>query len=509
MSSTASGLYQRFFARASIRLKLFYAMLAVIVVIILAMGGTARYIFNRDFLGYLNEQSQDRMEALMPRIEEAYRANGSWDFISNNPRAWFDLLRPIIIDHDDAITITAALPKNADTKHMLSQSDLTGVPMRFSLLDAQRKLVIGNPYIGPDARIRPVMRDSEIVGWVAQTPFQNVIGAADLRFQQSQLVAHLLIGLVALMLVGLIVMRISGVLLKPLVRVAQATHKLAGGDYTIRVAVDTEDEVGRLASDFNQLAMTLERNEKLRREFMADVSHELRTPLGILNGQLEAVQDGLLHPDESTIRSLKSEVTHLNKLVNDLYDLSLADAGALTYRKTDIDLALLLRTTMQSYDDMFRKRGLNLYANAFPDVMPVHADAGRLQQLFNNLFENSLRYTDAQGDTQCNADSDANNGIGQLAVSCRRDQQYWIVQLDDSAPGVDAVALERLFERFYRVEASRNRASGGAGLGLAICRRIVDAHQGGIHAEASPLGGLRVTVRLPVHEGGTSEGSPA
>ena len=492
ISATASGIYQRFFARASIRLKLFYAMLAVIVVVILVMGATARYIFNRDFLGYLNEQSQERMEALIPRIEEAYRANGSWDFISNNPRAWFDLLRPIIVDHDDAVTITAAFRNTVDTKHMPSAADLTGVPMRFSLLDAQRRLVIGNPYIGPDARMRPVMRDNKIVGWVAQTPFENVIGSADLRFQQSQFLAQLLIGLVAIMVVGLIVMRISGVLLKPLVRVARATHKLAGGDYAIRVEVNTEDEVGRLAGDFNQLAMTLERNEKLRREFMADVSHELRTPLGILNGQLEAVQDGLLQADESTIRSLKSEVTHLNKLVNDLYDLSLADAGALAYRKTDIDLALLLRATMQSHEDMFRKRGLILEAQALPDAMPVHADAGRLQQLFNNLFENSLRYTDA---------SSAMHGAGKLTLRCRRRQQYWTVQLDDSAPGVDAAALDRLFERFYRVEASRNRASGGAGLGLAICRRIVDAHQGSIRAEASPLGGLRVIVSLPASDG--------
>lgn len=512
VSSILANVYRRFFVQASIRLKLFFAMLTLIVVVIFVMGATAQYIFNRDFLGYLNEQSEERMDALMPRIEEAYRTNGSWDFIVNNPRAWFDLMRPVIVGHDEAATFTTALRNSADAKHMPSPADLTGVPMRFSLLDAQRRLVIGNPYIGPDARMRPVMRDSTIVGWVAQTPFENVIGTADLRFQKSQLLAQLAIGMIAVMLVGLIVMRISGVLLKPLVRVARATHKLAGGDYAIRVSVDTEDEVGRLARDFNQLAKTLERNEKLRREFMADVSHELRTPLGILNGQLEAVQDGVLQPDESTIRSLKSEVMHLNKLVNDLYDLSLADAGALTYRKTAINLALLLRTTMQSYDDMFRKRGLVLQAEAFPDPMPVHADAGRLQQLFNNLLENSLRYTDATPDASTDEQPAAfnghnnHNGCGRLVLSCRREQQNWVVQLDDSAPGVDAAALDRLFERFYRVEASRNRASGGAGLGLAICRRIVDAHQGSIHAQASPLGGLRVTVSLPAHDNDYGDG---
>ncbi|MFJ2988981.1 ATP-binding protein [Collimonas sp. NPDC087041] len=490
ISTTIAGIYRRFFAQASIRLKLFCAMLALIVVVIFVMGATGRYIFNRDFLGYLNEQTQQQMEELVPRIEQAYRANGNWDFISDNPRAWFQLLKPVIVEREgldvanigpDGMPLSKALSKPAPTA-----ADLTGATLRISLLDAQRKLVIGYPYIGSHARMRPIMRDSEIVGWIVQTPFENVISAIDLRFQHSQLLAQLIIGVAAIMLVGLIVIRISGVLLKPLVRVAGATHKLAGGDYAIRVEVETADEVGQLARDFNQLAMTLERNEKLRREFMADVSHELRTPLGILNGQLEALEDGILQPDEATVRSIKSEVTHLSKLVNDLYDLSLADAGALTYRKTDIDLAQLLRTTMQSYEDMYRRHGLTLQAQPFPDAMPIHADAGRLQQLFNNLFENSLRYTDA------------NDGSGKLVVSCREEQQYWIVQFDDSAPGADAAVLSCLFERFYRADASRNRASGGAGLGLAICRRIVEAHQGEIRAETSPLGGLRLIVRLPV-----------
>lgn len=495
----ACGIYQRFFVRASIRLKLFYAMLALIVVLILMMGGATRYIFNRDFLGYLNEQAQQRMEDLVPRIEAAYRANGDWDFIRNNPRVWFELMRPVIAEHNGAAGNTAELDRR-----MIPASDLTGATLRFSLLDADRKLVIGYPNLGPGARVRPIMRDDVIVGWIAQTPFENVIGSIDLRFQQSQLLAQLAIGVVAIMLVGLIIMRISGLLLKPLVRVARATHKLAGGDYATRVEVSTADEVGRLAQDFNQLAMTLERNEKLRREFMADVSHELRTPLGILNGQLEALEDGVMQADEATVRSLRSEVTHLNKLVNDLYDLSLADAGALTYRKTDIDLAPLLRAGMQSYEDMFRKRGLILDAQTLPDSMPMHADAGRLQQLFNNLFENSLRYTDAAATA---------GGSGRLVLSCRQEirhqQQRWLIQFDDSAPGVDEAALQRLFERFYRVEASRNRASGGAGLGLAICRRIVDAHQGSIHAEASPLGGLRVIVSLPAGFAQASAGATA
>lgn len=474
-------------------------MLTLIVVVIFVMSATAHYIFNRDFLGYLNEQSQQRLEELVPRVEEAYRTNGNWDFIRNNPPAWFGLMRPIIIEREGLYHIDSnGVPTDKTLSRPLpAASDLTGAFLNFSLLDAQRNLIIGYPSFGPNASMRAIMRDSEVVGWMVQTPFENVIGSVNVRFQQSQLLAQLGIGLAAIMLLGLIVMSIFGVLLKPLARVASATHKLAGGDYTIRVEVDSEDEVGHLARDFNDLAMTLERNEKLRREFMADVSHELRTPLGILNGQLEAIEDGVLQSDESTIRSLKSEVTNLNKLVNDLYDLSLADAGALTYRKTDIDLAPLLRTTIQSYEDLYLRRGVILQASPFPEKMPIHADAGRLQQLFNNLLENSLRYT-----YPITAD-----GKGKLILSCRRELQNWIVQFDDSAPGVEAPALARLFERFYRVEASRSRVDGGAGLGLAICRRIVHAHQGDIYVEASPLGGLRIIVQIPLRLSAANTGA--
>ncbi|WP_348635304.1 ATP-binding protein [Herbaspirillum sp. LeCh32-8] len=467
-----ADLTDRFFYRANIRLKLFYAMLALIVALIAAINGAGHYIFTRDFLGYLNEQAQQRMEDMVPRVEQAYRENGSWDFIRNNPRIWFELMKPAILEHN------GATPTPGPT---FTPSDLTGATLRFSLLDANRKFVIGYPNVGPDARLRPLLQDDAIVGWIAQTPFESVIGAVDLRFQQSQFLAQIIIAVVAIMLAAFMVVRISGVLTRPLTRVARATHRLAGGDYAIRVEVESGDEVGRLAQDFNQLAITLERNEKLRREFMADVSHELRTPLGILNGQLEALEDGVLQPDEQTIRSLKSEVDHLNKLVGDLYDLSLADAGALAYRKTDLDLAPILRDTVQIYEERFRKGGLDLTAQ-LPEAMPLHADGARLQQLFNNLFENSLRYTDAGG---------------RLQLQCRLEQQRWIVIFDDSAPGVEAPALARLFERFFRVEASRNRASGGAGLGLAICRRIVEAHAGSIAAEASPLGGLRITITLP------------
>lgn len=457
----------------SIRLKLFYAMLAMAIAVIIAMSVVARLSFTRDFLGYLNEQAQERMEELMPRLEQSYREHGNWQFMKDHPGAWYALLRSTRPELDSDTPSSKSAP---------SGSDLTGAHLRFTLLDADRRFVIGFGGMQADALLRPLMRDGVIVGWVALTPFESVITAIDQRFQHKQLLAHLLIGLASILFTGFIAIKIANVLLSPLTRLTKATHRLAGGDYSTRVEVATQDEVGRLSADFNQLALTLERNEKMRRDFMADVSHELRTPLGILNGQLEAMEDGLLDTSMDTVRSLQSEVATLNKLVNDLYELSLADAGALTYRKADIDIGALLRASLQSYEDTYREHGLAVAFDLPPQPMLVHADAGRLQQLFKNILENTLRYTDSGG---------------RLQIGAKREQQHWLLLFDDSAPGTTAEALPRLFERFFRADASRNRAHGGAGLGLAICQHIVEAHEGSISADASALGGLRLSIRLP------------
>jgi len=221
----------------------------------------------------------------------------------------------------------------------------------------------------------------------------------------------------------------------------------------------------------------------MRRDFIADISHELRTPLGVLNGELEAVEDGVRPLDAATVGSLHAEVHTLNKLVSDLYDLSLSDAGALTYRKADVDVAELLQATADRLRDRFASRGLALSATLPRKAAMVFGDERRLQQLIDNLCENSLRYTDAGG---------------RLEIVLQADASRVTLAFSDTAPGVPDDALPRLFERFFRVDPSRNRAHGGAGLGLAICRNIAIAHDGTLSVAPSPLGGLRLVLTLPL-----------
>jgi two-component system sensor histidine kinase BaeS len=289
------------------------------------------------------------------------------------------------------------------------------------------------------------------------------------------------IAALAIALAGALAIVLGRAFVTPVKRVADATHQLAAGAYATRVPVRSQDELGRLAGDFNRLAETLERNETLRRRFMADVSHELRTPLAVLSAELEALEDGVRPLTRESLASLRSEVSALGKLVEDLNQLALADVGALAYRKRRVDVVPLLEQALESYRDRFAERRLAVETALERDAI-VFGDADRLLQMFRNLLENSARYTDVGG---------------RVRVSARREGHQVVTEFDDSAPGVPASALPHLFERFYRVDASRSRANGGAGLGLAICRSIAAAHDGEISAADSPLGGLRVRLTLP------------
>lgn len=457
--------------------KLFFAILFTCAIVALAMAGAMRYSFDQGFLGYLNEQEEQRVESLRPTLAQAYQDNGGWDFLHDKPRLWFSLIRPPGMP---------APGKEGERRghRQPPESDLTGLNLRISLLDARKELVIGNPRAVTTANLKPIEVEGKTVGWLALVPFQQVSTGAELRFQQQQTQASWLIGAIAILLAALAAFLLARMLLAPVKRITASTHRLAAGDYSARVPVSSGDELGQLGQDFNHLALSLEKNEQLRRAFMADVSHELRTPLSVLKGELEAIEDGIRPMSLATTQSLQAEVATLGKLVNDLYELSLSDAGALAYRKTQVDVQALLLLTLEAFGPRLAEKSIAVRFDAKPERKLVcHADPDRLRQLFNNVLENAMRYTDAGG---------------QLVVAATEDGGMARLDFQDTEPGVPEDRLERLFERFYRVEGSRSRATGGAGLGLAISRNIAQAHQGSMSAQASPLGGLWITVSLPL-----------
>ena len=469
--------------RFGITSKLFLAILATCIAVAIAMGIAVRWSFESGFESYVREREERRADMLSDVLADIYQESGDWRALRAEPRRWARILR--------SMPDPNAVPPGPHTGPGPGPGPRPGPPPRYTppppfyLVDTDGTLVAGEPLGRQDAASPryPVDVGGQTVGWLVVQPRGQAPNALDERFLAQQLKATWIISGLSVVLAALVSVLLARGLLAPVRRLGRATQRLAAGDYATRVPGETRDELGQLARDFNHLALTLEKNERLRRDMVADVSHELRTPLAVLRGELEALQDGVRTLTPASLESLQAEVATLSKLIDDLYELSLADIGALSYRMTRVDVAGLLRAACGPYHDRLAAKGITLSVDAPESAPAVMADPQRLTQLFNNVLENALRYTDADGLVQ---------------VRLRALAGHLTIDILDSAPGVPEHLLPRLFDRLFRAEASRNRERGGAGLGLAIVQRIVEAHRGTIQALPSDLGGVRIAITLPL-----------
>lgn len=278
----------------------------------------------------------------------------------------------------------------------------------------------------------------------------------------------------------------SGRISTPLRQLDAAARAMAAGDLHVRVRPGHVREVADLARSFNQMADALADADRQRRQLTADVAHELRTPLSIIKGRLEGIQDGVYPADAEQIAALLDKVTLLERLVEDLRLLALAEAGQLALYPEPVEPARLLYDAQRSFAHQASERGIDLRAEV-GDLPELVVDPLRIAQVLGNLVSNALRYTPRGGEVV-------------LAASVRQGEVVFEVR--DSGVGIAPEDLPRIFDRFYRADPSRTRASGGAGLGLAIARRIVEAHAGRIWAESAPGQGttIRFALPLPSHE---------
>jgi len=359
------------------------------------------------------------------------------------------------------------------------------LPQRIQVVDLAGERVGGPPFAAGRAWIeRPVHVQGQPVAYVRMLPSRQ-LETVDVRFLQRQY-AGLAAALAATLLLTLAAALLAGRWLsRPLRSLQAATHRIAAGEFDLAIAPSGSREMADLMADVNRMAAALQQLEGARRRWIAQISHELRTPLSVLLGELEAIQDGVRRPEPALVASLRDEVLHLVRLVNDLHTLSMADLGSLPCVWTDGRPAEVLARVQRLMQPRLAQAGLVFTVEAQCEA-EARWDFGRIEQLLTNLLENSLRYTDAPGEVR---------------LRWRCDAHRLLLQVDDSPPGVDAAQLSQLFEPLFRADAARQRrpgVQGGSGLGLAICQAIVQAHQGSIRAEASPLGGLRIEAILPL-----------
>ena len=269
-------------------------------------------------------------------------------------------------------------------------------------------------------------------------------------------------------------------LARPLAEIGAAARTVAAGDYGVRVPRRGPEEIASLADSFNQMAASLEEQERMRREFIANAAHELRTPLTNLQGYLEAMRDGVIQADRSTFDSLWDEAERLVRLAASLDTLAEGDAADQPATRTEIDIVSAIRTAVELATPGFERAGLQVELE-LPDRLPARANPDALAQVLGNLLQNATRYT-SRG--------------GRVAIKAERRPADILVTVVNSGEGIPAAEIPHVFERFYRVDKSRDRVHGGAGIGLSIVQQLIEAAGGRVGAESSE-GTTRFWFALP------------
>lgn len=463
--------------RISIGKRLFFAVLLSIMAVAAIGVELVRWKLSGPSSANAANSVVDQLDGLVDALSTQYRQHHDWSFLPTSPVARKGWLRDELAQVD-RLAKTGAMPLSASLGYRLGLLDVEGRYLAGAM--ANRVIVV---VASIDRVRRPIVVDGKVAGYLVVAKSQNPddeLAVAFLVQQQGNLLILAAIGvLLSVLAAGLLAAHFR----KPVKQLVAGARLLGQGQFAARLSTRRSDELGELADTFNHVAARLQDTERWRQQWVADTSHELRTPLSVLRAQMEALQDGIRAATPDTIGLMLRQVQSLTRLVDELHELARADMGQRHYNKTSTDVWLLVQDVLAGFVEKFRVAGLTASIASAPPHTMAHGDVDRLRQVIGNLLENSVRYTDAGGRIE-------------ISGALVGDQLQLVI--DDSAPAVPADLLDRLGERFFRVESSRNRQLGGAGLGLALSRQIIEAHDGRLTFATSPLGGLRATLVLPL-----------
>ena len=521
--------------------KIFLALAVLLLALLLIFAGFSRLGLQRGLGPYVAEVELRRMDWFAEILKKQYAAAGNWNALRDDENAWFRLqmepFRPPAMPN-------SKMPPNGSARDAVHPvppwppSDFRPPPWQggppFNLPDGFRpmqppellppRLSLPLPPLGPmgDPRNRsdsvyqrlglvdnddqwiagakvdpataarlPLRNGEHLIGVLLLAPLEGLETEADRAFVARQSSFVIWTGIAGLGIALLLSWLLARRWFAPIEALTQGAGQIAQGRLDTRVPVHGQDELALLGRTFNAMAERLDGIDSSRRAWLADVAHELRTPLAAMRAEIEALQDGVRSFDDKTALRLHRQVMRLGQLVDDLRS-SMADRAEAPSPVVAVDPLALLDEALALTRERFAQHGIAVDATEL-DRLPagrrpmLQGDPRRLHQVFMNLLENTLSYTDSGGRLRIGA-----------RIEGGAEGERLVLRFDDSLPGVTAAELPRLFERLFRSESSRNRALGGSGLGLAICRATVEAHGGSIEAASSPLGGLRIVLSLPL-----------
>ncbi|KAA8731652.1 sensor histidine kinase efflux regulator BaeS [Acinetobacter qingfengensis] len=527
--------------RLPIAFRLFLIVLLTTLLITTVSLGVLQWALQKNFSRYVTEVEMQKLEHLNNNLSEVYQVYGSWnkaiqnstkgsdrkmdqDELKHLPQRWLRRQYDIAQQQSEIIKNPALFqarmsndenkiyvpshfepfakppeltdeqikrlnnfngaedlppPRGWDGKHrwLIPVPDRLGYGHRLALYDTDKKLITGDP--ASDIPLQSIIVDGKIVGYLGLRPALNVDDALSINFFSNQQRYLMLIYAVSIIISAIAALLLATYFKKPIHRLLNAAVELSKGNYHYRVEINSNDELGDLSKLINQLSKVLDQHEQSRRQWVADTSHELKTPISVLQAQIEAIRDGVRQATPEHLDRMMHQVLSLKKLTQDLADLAQADAQQLTCYRSKINPWDIVLHEIENFKPKFEQKQLEVTATG--EGVSLFSDPDRFRQIIVNLLSNSVRYTETKGKIHLHTALTADD---------------WFVYIDDSPLGVTDEQLQQLGERFYRVDDSRTRSTGGTGLGLALSKKIAQALGGDLQFDHSPLGGLRCTVRL-------------
>jgi len=490
--------------------KLFLTLFGFSLVLVVMFPVLMKWSIDKGMVEYVNTKE---IEALVPVIQlltQEYNKNNNWLTMRNKHQKFRHIIAQQLQDSEFSI---------ADDKPTRRQRPFAGPPPRrnqlpperngennfqrnqppsmrpphvigddahYALLDHNKTLLAGKKLASLDYGSKGIIINGELVGYFLVSKRKSLTQGFEFDFIEQQKQYLWVIALLIMGLVTLATLPLARHMVEPITLITRGMHQLTQGDYQQRITLKRQDELGELSRDYNELAHTLSESETARKRWLADTSHELRTPVAILRGELEAMLDDVRPLTKANITSANDEVKHLQRLIDDLHQLASTDVGGMRYRKSAQNLSELLTAELDKYHSYLADAGIAFTLEVTTDNIAIYGDKTRLYQLFENIINNAIKYAKA---TTLKVT---------ISTVTADHESFASLVIEDNGIGVSDEHLAKLFEYLYRVDDSRNRQFGGAGLGLSICRQIVNAHQGEIWAEKSSLGGLAIMIKLPL-----------
>jgi signal transduction histidine kinase len=448
--------------------------LSLLLVVVVSVGLTAyltHHRTTREFSDFISESRASNLERTAQTLKDFYTENGSWSGVQSMLESLPTFVNDRFILADSSGTIIG--DTNAEWLRETVQSVGLSKPT---------SIVVSGQEVGKLYLLSSGMFIVQFMPPGGAFPSQPQPSSPEQRFLSHVNTSLLIAGVVGAAVAILLGLFLTRQFTKPIRALKKGAARIASGDLAYRAEVKSRDEFGDLAKSFNSMAASLDSSEQSRRRLFADIAHELRTPLSVIEGTVDAMLDGVYEPNPDNLNSIKEETEVLTRLVAELRDLTLAESGHLKLQIEPTNLAELVQRRVSQAEVIAQEKNITLNTEIAENLPQIEVDGRRIEQVVANLLDNALNHTPSGGT---------------VTIAVSPDKDGILVSVSDMGEGIPAEHLPYIFERFYKVDDARSRKTGGAGLGLAIAKQMVELHGGRIWVESEVGKGSKFSFILP------------